>query len=409
MKKLLLLLLLSLGFIGSVYASDKLLALTDIDNSEAVAGLTFKYVDCREMIFLPSETLTFANQQMENLLNEIIPEGFEQLDIVLSYVLPEDNESVSNGEDPTFAEVIQVKTISNDCKGASYSLFEETVANEISTLLKAEEALDQANAAIIEQEAKLSSSPEATEDKTIRVLMPHGPFIKEKNAFASTMIDFKHQTIDGQIIETARLTTTLLVFIYDRILNVAFYSNWFPSSDLALHESKVKQWTQDFYNININNPDEELCPPECQALSKAAQKWGRRALDGDTEAQWQMCLANSRAKSEWDSISIYFCKKLAESGDALAQGIVAVAYRDGVLGVSEDLKEAAYWYEKAAEQGNAMAQYSLGRAYFLGEGVLKSLKDSAYWIKKAVENKTDEETSAKAEDAWYKYELWNYE
>jgi len=192
-------------------------------------------------------------------------------------------------------------------------------------------------------------------------------------------------------------------------LNVAFYSNWLPSSDLALHESKVKQWTQDFYNININNPDEELCPPECQALSKAAQKWGRRALDGDTEAQWQMCLANSRAKSEWSSISIYYCKKLAESGDAHAQGIVAVAYRDGVLGVSENLKEAAYWYEKAAEQGHPSAQYSLGRAYFLGEGVLKSLKDSAYWIKKAVENKTDSEVSAEAEEAWYKYELWNYE
>ncbi|MBT5750110.1 MAG: hypothetical protein HOI39_03180 [Flavobacteriales bacterium] len=45
MKKLLLLLLLSLGFIGSVYASDKLLALTDIDYG-VVDGFR---IGCQEM------------------------------------------------------------------------------------------------------------------------------------------------------------------------------------------------------------------------------------------------------------------------------------------------------------------------------------------------------------------------
>ena len=73
-------------------------------------------------------------------------------------------------------------------------------------------------------------------------------------------------------------------------------------------------------------------------------------------------------------------------------------------------KEAAYWFEQAAEQGNAAAQYSLAALYFSGEGVLKSLKDAAYWLKKVINNETAEpHISALAEDAWYKYELWKYE
>jgi TPR repeat protein len=35
-------------------------------------------------------------------------------------------------------------------------------------------------------------------------------------------------------------------------------------------------------------------------------------------------------------------------------------------GVAQDYKQALYWYTKAAEQGDSMAQYSLGRIYEAG-------------------------------------------
>ena len=262
MKKLLLLiLLLSLGFTGLSFADDEDYILDK--------KIQISYVDCRPILFFQNNIMTVASVQMNEILNEIHP---EQLDLVLSYVLPEDNERVANGEQPNFSELIQVRTISNDCQGVPYSLFEEAVAQEISILLKAEGALESAQVAIAKQEAKLSSEYEVAEDKTIRVFMPHGPFIKEKNAFASSIIDFKHQTINGQIVETARLTTTLLIFIHDRLLNVAFYSNYSQSSDLVLHESKVKKWYKAFY-YDGNNPEyegfQELCSPDCQALEKA--------------------------------------------------------------------------------------------------------------------------------------------
>lgn len=40
-------------------------------------------------------------------------------------------------------------------------------------------------------------------------------------------------------------------------------------------------------------------------------------------------------------------------------------------GVTQDYKEAAKWYRKAAEQGNRWAQYSLGYLYDTGRGVLQ--------------------------------------
>jgi TPR repeat protein len=38
-----------------------------------------------------------------------------------------------------------------------------------------------------------------------------------------------------------------------------------------------------------------------------------------------------------------------------------------------------YWYQKAAEQGLAEAQYNLGFMYVNGKGVLKDYKQAVYW------------------------------
>jgi TPR repeat protein len=38
-------------------------------------------------------------------------------------------------------------------------------------------------------------------------------------------------------------------------------------------------------------------------------------------------------------------------------------------GVEQDFKEAVKWYQKAADQGDAMAQFNLGAMYGNGQGV----------------------------------------
>ena len=48
--------------------------------------------------------------------------------------------------------------------------------------------------------------------------------------------------------------------------------------------------------------------------------------------------------------------------------------------MAKDSVQAAAWYRKAAEQGNAMAQYNLGFCYATGDGLAKDeIEAYAYW------------------------------
>jgi hypothetical protein len=48
--------------------------------------------------------------------------------------------------------------------------------------------------------------------------------------------------------------------------------------------------------------------------------------------------------------------------------------------VAQDYAEAARWYRKAAEQGNAVAQGSLGFMYWKGQGVAQDYVQAHLWI-----------------------------
>ena len=59
-------------------------------------------------------------------------------------------------------------------------------------------------------------------------------------------------------------------------------------------------------------------------------------------------------------------------------------YRDG-RGVLRDDQQALEWFRKAAEQGAAYAQASLGRMYESGRGVAKDETQAVQWYRKAAE------------------------
>jgi TPR repeat protein len=48
-------------------------------------------------------------------------------------------------------------------------------------------------------------------------------------------------------------------------------------------------------------------------------------------------------------------------------------------GVPKDPVEVVKWYRKAAEQGDAKAQYTLGFCYFVGDGVAKDAAEVVKW------------------------------
>jgi TPR repeat protein len=73
----------------------------------------------------------------------------------------------------------------------------------------------------------------------------------------------------------------------------------------------------------------------------------------------------------------------AEKGDAKQQSLLAYAYRHGPGG--RDLAESARWYRKAADQGNAYAQNTLGLIYDRGEGVAQDYVEAIKWYRKAAD------------------------
>jgi TPR repeat protein len=48
-------------------------------------------------------------------------------------------------------------------------------------------------------------------------------------------------------------------------------------------------------------------------------------------------------------------------------------------GVEGNAEEAAKWYRRAADQGNAQAQYNLGNLYLDGRGVVQDYKQALQW------------------------------
>lgn len=73
---------------------------------------------------------------------------------------------------------------------------------------------------------------------------------------------------------------------------------------------------------------------------------------------------------------------LAEAGDAQAQRLLGVMYRQG-QGVDKDGEKAIYWTKKAVEQGDGPAQFNLANMYETGDAVAKNLVLAAKWYHQA--------------------------
>ena len=110
-------------------------------------------------------------------------------------------------------------------------------------------------------------------------------------------------------------------------------------------------------------------------------------------------LLSARIKSEAESwyengVSCYVAqnypeavkwyRKAADQGVAGAQFSLGVCYDFGD-GVTQDYAEAVKWYRKAADQGIAGAQNNLGNCYRDGQGVALDHAEAIKWYRKAAD------------------------
>lgn len=76
-----------------------------------------------------------------------------------------------------------------------------------------------------------------------------------------------------------------------------------------------------------------------------------------------------------------YCKA-AEQGDAYAQCSLGECYYYGD-GVPQDIDKAGKWYHQSAEQGYVGAHYRLGDYYYFGNGVAQDVEKSLDWYRRA--------------------------
>ena len=90
---------------------------------------------------------------------------------------------------------------------------------------------------------------------------------------------------------------------------------------------------------------------------------------------------NGREKNCYEAVKWW--RRAAEQGHAGAQYSLGFFGCEQGLGAEKDDAAAAMWYRKAAEQGHAQAQCSLGFMYLCGTGVAKDYAEAFRWFQKS--------------------------
>jgi len=111
------------------------------------------------------------------------------------------------------------------------------------------------------------------------------------------------------------------------------------------------------------------------------------AKNGDAKAQYNVGLMFAQGKGAKADVkkAMEWYEQAAKQGLASAQYNLAQIYHN--LGSAEDhaYEKAKYWYEKAAQQGIAQAHNNLGALYLEGKGVAKDEKKAFEHFKAAAE------------------------
>jgi len=115
-----------------------------------------------------------------------------------------------------------------------------------------------------------------------------------------------------------------------------------------------------------------------------------KAKSGNADAQHRLSLAystigDSKESCRWEFIA-------ARNGSGNAQMILGEFYQHGSTwcDIPEDGSQAVFWFSKAAEKGEGVAQDELAFLYFNGDGIPQDYPQAAWWWRKAAEQRYED-------------------
>jgi TPR repeat protein len=153
--------------------------------------------------------------------------------------------------------------------------------------------------------------------------------------------------------------------------------------------------------------DERFYQARMARLDKLIQveRWEEMAERGDVNAMVQLS-----KYYEYDALyeeelkpkrAIYWLRKAADSGNALAQVLLGSHYELGNV-VLKDNDEAFRLYSLAAEQGDAWGQYEVGHCYERGIGVGENMEEAIrYYTLSAAQGGVDARNALHRIKDWY--------
>ena len=88
--------------------------------------------------------------------------------------------------------------------------------------------------------------------------------------------------------------------------------------------------------------------------------------------------------SRSDQIAFDSIHRSADLGYAPAQDAMGYFFETGTL-TAPDPQQGVTWYRKAAEQGDRLGEWLLGRDYFVGNGAARDLASAERWLRQAAD------------------------
>ncbi len=121
--------------------------------------------------------------------------------------------------------------------------------------------------------------------------------------------------------------------------------------------------------------------PQQQAAVPALDRLTQLANGGNAKAETIVGLKYLSAPVN-EAEAAKWLERAAESGEAVAQYRLGALYQNG-KGVPADAAKATHWFQAAAMQGNVKAMHNLAVALAEGTGIKKNPAEAARWFSKA--------------------------
>ena len=145
-----------------------------------------------------------------------------------------------------------------------------------------------------------------------------------------------------------------------------------------LNNSRGQAEPPELPNVKVEPPD---LPNKNKKMPSDIQELRHMAEFGEPQRRKaaQLLVEMHERAARDPSASAKLFRKAAEKGDASAQYKLGQSYYKGA-DVPQDFTEAAKWFRKAAEQGDANGQFWLGMSCADGLGIPKDFAEAYKWI-----------------------------